>query len=373
MMRETIWPPIRKVRAKISIIGTVGVPALYGGFETLADNLVQYHAKAHSKSRITVYCSGHAYNKPRFRYYKLARLRYLRLNANGVQSIIYDLLSMFLAVIRGDNRILLLGGSGAIGILFLRLLPWVIVVTNIDGVEWKRAKWNKTARQYLKFSEFLAVKLSHTVIADNQAIADYVEQNYGRKVGVIAYGGDHALTDTGDTKLLIELPDYYVLGLCRIEPENNVHVILEAWSALATPLVFVGNWHNSKYGQELKSKYSNHPFIFLVDPIYEATQLKALRDRAWLYVHGHSAGGTNPSLVEMMHFEIPILAWDCNFNRYSTDDKAIYFQSADQLMKSVSALTTEVSYHIGKKMGEIARERYIWSRIAEDYFKLLEK
>lgn len=372
-MHENIYNLIRKKSTKISIIGTVGVPAVYGGFETLADNLVQYHGKHHPKIRLTVYCSGHTYIKPRLKYYKTARLRYVPLNANGFQSIIYDFFSMFLSVIRGDNRILLLGVSGAIGILFLRLFPWVVVVTNIDGIEWKREKWNKITRQYLKFSEFLAVKLSHTVIADNDAIAAHVEQYYGRQVEVIAYGGDHAITDNGDASLLLELPENYALGLCRIEPENNVHVILEAWSALETPLVFVGNWQNSEYGEKLKSKFSNHPFIFLFDPIYEEQNLKGIRDRAWLYVHGHSAGGTNPSLVEMMHFDIPIVAWDCSFNRHTTDDKAIYFQSSDQLMKLVLTLNANVGYEVGKKMGEIARERYIWSRIAEDYFEILAR
>lgn len=357
---------------KIAIIGTVGVPGRYGGFETLADNLVLFHEKAELRSDLTVYCSGRFYSKPRLSNYGTASLRYLPLQANGIQSIPYDVLSMVLALLQGTNRVLLLGVSGALCIPLLRLFPWVKVIVNIDGIEWKRAKWNKLARSFLKFSELIAVKFSHKVIADNEAISDYVFQTYFRDAEVIAYGGDHALDVVAALNAFPELPNDYALALCRIEPENNVHVILDAWTKIETPLVFVGNWDNSAYGQDLKKRFADHASITLLDPVYDHALLRALRDRASLYVHGHSAGGTNPSLVEMMHFGIPVVAWDCNFNRYSTDDEAVYFSSIDELVQVVSKLNRDWDQGIGQKMAAIAQERYTWSRIASSYYKCLE-
>jgi glycosyltransferase involved in cell wall biosynthesis len=351
----------------------VGVPGRYGGFETLADNLVQYHEKNKLVSQLTVFCSGKSYPEPRAAVYRTARLRYLPLYANGLQSIPYDIFSMMLAILRGENRILLLGVSGAIGIPIARLFPWVKIVVNIDGIEWRRAKWSRLARSILRFSEQVAVRFSHKVVADNQGIADYVAQRYGRQVEVIAYGGDHALGDPASLGGCEGLPGNYALALCRIEPENNVELILDAWTKLEAPLVFVGNWGNSGYGRDLKKRFEQYPLINLVDPVYDSSRLRALRDSATLYVHGHSAGGTNPSLVEMMHFGIPVAAWNCNFNRYSTDDAAIYFSSADELVQLVSNLGAERGKDIGQKMRRIAQERYTWSQVAKDYYKLLEE
>ncbi len=360
-----------KPAIRIAIVGTVGVPGCYGGFETLADNLVKYHAEMEQGTGMSVYCSSKAYAKPRAPTYKLARLRYMLLQANGVQSILYDILSMLCAVLHGHNRILLLGVSGALGVPLIRLFPWVRIVANIDGIEWKRAKWNRGARLFLRLSEMLAVRFSHKVIADNQAIADYVAAEYGRKAEVIAYGGDHAVSVAAGCAVPA-LPETYALALCRIEPENNVGVVLEAWSTLNQPLVFVGNWDNSAYGRELKQRYSGRPSIILLDPIYQPPTLRALRDRASLYVHGHSAGGTNPSLVEMMHFAIPVIAWDCRFNRLSTDHQARYFSSAEALVQEVKGLDADAARQIGAQMVKIALDRYVWEQISADYFGLLK-
>lgn len=361
---------LKKFR-KIAIIGTVGVPGQYGGFETLADNLALFHQSNSLKSKLLIYCSGKAYPKPRNVKYGDATLRYLPLHANGIQSIPYDILAMCSALLQGTNRMLLLGVSGAIGIPFLRLFPWVQIITNIDGIEWKRTKWSPVARQFLRISESIAVKFSHCVIADNQAIADYVLQTYGRTAEVVAYGGDHALSNIANPSVFTELPSSYALALCRVEPENKVETILEAWSLLETPLVFVGNWGNSQYGIDLKKKFAKYPSIHLIDAVYNSSHLRTLRDRATLYIHGHSAGGTNPSLVEMMHFGIAVVAWDCNFNRHSTQNAAEYFTSAGDLIKIVSELEPKRCEVIGSKMKRIAQDKYTWAQIASKYFNIL--
>ena len=357
---------------KIAILGTVGVPGSYGGFETLAQNLVDYHGATAQQAGLAVYCSAKAF-VARPESYGTARLRYIGLDANGPQSIVYDLLSLFDAVRRGDNRLLLLGVSGALALPLLRLVSRARIVTNIDGIEWKREKWKGLAKAVLRASEWAAVQFSHGVIADNQAIADYVTETYSHPCAVIPYGGDHALDAEPDLSAVADLPDRYALALCRIEPENNVAMILEAFAGLDTPLVFVGNWDKSDYGRDLKARYMEHPTIIIHDPVYEPRDLRAIRDRASIYVHGHSAGGTNPSLVEMMHFGVPVLAHGCAFNRHTTEDKARYFISAAGLAEQLCNLDPEDADRIGADMLEIAQRRYTWGQIGKAYFELLNR
>lgn len=356
----------------IAILGTVGVPGNYGGFETLAQNLVDYHGAIADTADLAVYCSAKAF-PARPRTYGTARLRYIGLDANGAQSIPYDALSLLDAVRRGDDRLLLLGVSGALILPLVRLVSHVVIITNIDGIEWKREKWKGLAKLILRASEWAAVRFSHVVIADNQAIADYVTETYARHCAVIPYGGDHALEAAPDPSAVANLPESYALALCRIEPENNVAMILEAFAGLNTPLVFVGNWDKSEYGRALKARFAGHPNITIHDPVYEPRALRAIRDRASMYIHGHSAGGTNPSLVEMMHFSIPVLAYGCSFNRHTTEKKARYFMSVAELTAAAHALSPEIAAQIGADMEEIAHRRYTWDQVGKAYFDLLER
>jgi glycosyltransferase involved in cell wall biosynthesis len=340
---------------KVAILGIVGVPARYGGFETLAENLVRYHAESRLDTPLTVWCSAKD-NTEQPERLENAKLRYVKFSANGIQSIPYDAVSLWQAISSGHDRILLLGVSGAIMLPLIRLVSRVRIVTNIDGVEWKREKWTGFARCFLRFSEWVAVRFSHAVIADNQAIADHVSASYGRDCHVIAYGGDHALLSHAYGNFTdLDLPDSYSLALCRIEPENNVHIILQAWSQLKDPLVFVGNWTNSRYGRELKKRYAHKTNILLLEPIYEPNALYAVREGANIYVHGHSAGGTNPSLVEMMHFGIPVLAYNCIFNHHSTRGKARYFGTSEELIREVRSITPRDAKIIGGNLRELAR------------------
>lgn len=358
---------------KVAILGTVGVPGRYGGFETLADNLVLYHSDRNHGSDLTVWCSKQDKTDYPQRY-KSAALRYVNLSANGAQSVLYDVISLWQAVRSGHERILLLGVSGALVLPLIRIFARrARIITNIDGIEWKRKKWKGMARFVLRVSEWTAVRFSHEVIADNQAIAEHVRDTYGGDCHVIAYGGDHALGHAGEAAVPAGLPERFALALCRIEPENNVHVILEALDRLRTPLVFVGNWDNNSYGREMKARYSGRPNLHLLDSVYEPSFLNALRARASVYLHGHSAGGTNPSLVEMMHFGIPILAHACPFNRYSTEGKARYFETAKELRKLLSSLDSDIAAQIGADMLEIARRRYTWDNIGKAYFELIDR
>ncbi len=355
---------------KIAIVGTVGIPASYGGFETLAENLVRFSSKRGTSSKLLVYCSAKSYSVRPVDYLG-AELRYIPINANGVWSIFYDIFSLLSAVRHGCDVVLVLGVSGAIIFPLIRALTSVRIVTNVDGIEWRRDKWRGLARWFLRFSEKIAVTYSHSVIADNGGIANYIENEYGSVCHVIAYGGDHALA--ADERPYDDITlEKYALAVCRIEPENNVEMILSAFSRIPNlPLVFVGNWNNSEFGCRMREEYGGFGHLYLVDPIYDVGVLKALRAKAFLYVHGHSAGGTNPSLVEVMHFSIPVFAYDCVFNRFSTEDEAFFFKGADDLVDSIQLLDEGVARKVGSAMGRIAREKYTWDAIGEDYWTLI--
>ncbi len=356
---------------KAAILGTVGVPGSYGGFETLAENLVAFHEASGSSLELGVYCSTKAFpDKPA--QYRGAALHYVPLDANGVQSIAYDIIGLLDAWRRGYDSVLVLGVSGAAVLPLLRRICRMRIIMNVDGIEWKREKWQGLAKLYLRYAERAAVKASHVVIADNQAIADYLLQTYGCEAVVLSYGGDHALEAAGAVGEGGKLPANYALGLCRIEPENNVAMILEAFANSDMPLAFVGNWDKSAYGRALKERYADHSSILIHDPVYDPARLRALRDGASLYVHGHSAGGTNPALVEMMHFGIPVAAHGCAFNRYTTEEKAMYFTSAEELREVLANITDDEGRSIGRDMAEIARRRYTWAEIGRAYLDLLE-
>jgi len=365
--RGTVNPHYRK----IAILGTVGVPACYGGFETLAENLVRSNNALGKPYHITVYCSSKEYQdlEPEFMG---ARLKYISLPANGKESILYDFWSLVSTLCSDVDIILLLGVSGTIALPLVRLLSRKKIVTNIDGIEWRRQKWQGFAKKFLKFSERLAIRYSHEIITDNKAIQDYVKAEYQADSHVIAYGGDHAVATDMASVEEYGLPTDFSFSVCRIEPENNVHMILEAFAQNPSkPLVFVGNWNYSAYGKNLRSKYSDCEHLRLLDPIYDSGKLASLRSAARFYLHGHSAGGTNPSLVEAMHFGRPILAFDCDFNRYTTGEKARYFKTAEQILLLMESMTAEESGSIGKAMREIAAKEYTWKVIAKKYFDLL--
>lgn len=364
------WSRLKSSARSIAIVGTVGLPAIYGGFETLVENLVRFKEKSEASDDLTVYCSGRIYPE-RSKKYLSARLKYIPLHANGVQSIPYDFLSLVSAVWHRNDVILLLGVSGAVALPLVRLFSSVRIVTNIDGIEWRREKWQGLAKRFLRFSENMAVRFSHVVISDNGAIADYVMRTYGVESHVIAYGGDHAVAVDSVPLDDFSLAAGYAFSVCRIEPENNVHLVLEAFAGLSSQvLVMVGNWNNGEYGRALRAKYASFVHLRLLDPVYDLGKLKTLRQGMRCYVHGHSAGGTNPSLVEAMHFGRPVFAFDCDFNRATTEGRALYFSDVHGLVRLVQTTSETDASRVGCDMLEIARRRYTWDIVAKQYFGL---
>jgi len=356
---------------KVAIIGTVGVPAKYGGFETLTENLLTY--KSNADIQYQIYCSKRSYDqKPRF--YKNARLFYLPFRANGAQSPVYDIISIFHALFTVD-KLLILGVSGCLILPFVRLFSKKQIITNIDGLEYKREKWGKWTRKFLKFSEKMAVKFANVVIVDNKGIQDYVTIEYGRNAKLIEYGGDHALLETENsvpTELKIPAKSYAVT-VCRIEPENNIHILLDAFGKMPDKkLVVIGNWEKANYGKNLKKQYAEYENIQMTNSIYDIKKLNAFRKNASYYVHGHSAGGTNPSLVEAMSLGLPVIAFDVVYNRETTENKAIYFENSDALCQIIRDLTDEKLKQNADEMKQIAESRYKWSIVVQKYENLLK-
>ncbi len=349
---------------KVAVIGTQGVPANYGGFETLVENIIGDNCSG--DVQYTVFCSSKDI-RTKAKEYKGARLKYIPLHANGVQSIPYDIISMMRSL-WGYDAVLILGVSGCMFLPIFKLLSRTKVIVNIDGLEHRRAKWKNWVRKYLKASESMAVRFANIVITDNKGIQDYAKTVYKRDTTLITYGGDHALLDVTPEREQEILQQYgltgngYAMSVCRIEPENNCHTTLEAFAKSNERLIFIGNWHRNDYSRKLKEEYGKYSNIILADSIYDLNILCTLRRNAKLYIHGHSAGGTNPSLVEAMFFGRPILAFDVVYNRETTFNKAYYYKDGDELTALIHRTNLD-----GTIMHRLAQENYTWKKIAGEY------
>jgi len=256
----------------------------------------------------------------------------------------------------------------------VKLLSKNKIIVNIDGLEWKRAKWGRLTKWFLKLSEKIAVKYADEIITDNKVITDYVKTEYGLNSNLIAYGADHVTNESFDDELIDRYPfvrSDYTFKVCRIEPENNVHMILDAFSKFPEKnIVIVGNWANSEYGKQLKKKHKTVKNIFLLDPIYNQKSLNQLRSNCSIYIHGHSAGGTNPSLVEAMQLGLPVFAYGIQYNRETTRGKAAYFDNTDELILLLNYINNNELSLIAENMKIIAKEIYTWEYISRKYSNL---
>jgi len=354
---------------KVAIVGVQGIPAKYGGFESLAEYLVRYLNK---RFDITVYCSSRIYPH-KDESYSGAKLKYLPLSANGYQSVIYDFISIILSVHKND-KVLVLGASAGI-FMPLFFLYRKKIILNFGGLDWRRNKWGYLVKKYLRLSEKYAVQSSGLVVSDNQGIKEYIDDVYGVDSVLIEYGGDQVKpqgVSSSDKNKYPFLGQKYALNVARIQPDNNVEIIIKSFLELdQINLVVIGNWESSEYGRNLKTKYSTRKHIFLLDAIHDQCLLDKIRSNCYIYVHGHSAGGTNPALVEAMSLSLPIIAYSSGFNEYTTENQAIYF-SDDKHLLSILREKNAVDYKsVSEKMHEIALRRYRWSDIVSKYEKCL--
>ena len=352
----------------IAILGSRGIPARFGGFETFAEQLAVRLVRR--GWRVTVFCEGDSAGAPAV--YEGVRLRYVRTpNIVGLRSIWADLVAI-LACLCGYDRVYMLGYHAAFAFVLPRLFGvdfWV----NMDGLEWRRAKWSRTAQTYLRLSEGLAAHLAHHLIADASAIGAHLARHYpscANKVCVIPYGVE--VPPLAPTRLLHRwglAPGGYVLVVCRLEPENHVLEIIRGWRAAQTacPLVIVGD-HRSRTGYVQALLHAAGDGVRFIGAVYEPEPLIALRQGCRVYLHGHSVGGTNPSLLEAMACGNRIIAHDNPFNREVLGDLGRYFSDADDVVAQLRELAQDAAGEtIAAGMIARARARFDWERITERY------
>jgi len=355
---------------KIAITGTRGLPNNYGGFETLAEYLVKYLAK---DFEITVYCSA-VDIKTRLSEYSGASLKYISITSHGFKGMIYDMLSIYQSV-RICEKVIFLGPGGGFILPFLKKKHREKIILNFGGLDWKRNKWSPLARKIIKLSESLLVKYCKTVIADNKGILEYIDNEYNKKSILIAYGGDQSKKIAKTQKDFIEyefLKNEYAFIVTRIQSDNNIELILDAFGSIQTlPLVIVGNWENSEYGRKIKLIYSKSKNLLLLDAIYDRDKLDLLRSNCKIYIHGHSAGGTNPSLVEAMFLGLPVFAFASGYNEHTTHFKAKYFTNANSLIGLIKLIDSIDLISIGNDLKKVADSNYRWIDIAGKYKEII--
>ncbi|WP_343633333.1 DUF1972 domain-containing protein [Roseateles sp.] len=318
--------------SSIAFIGSVGVPNVYGGFEGFLEACTPDLARRH---QVTVTCDRNRYQDHAQDWHGVKRL-FLSLPANGALSVLHDFVA-FLRVLPTHRNIVVLGVSGGIFFPIMRLLASLLrrrLIVNVDGVEWRRDKFGRKKKAFLKLSDTLAQTFAHEVVVDSEGLRPFLLPSRRDSAVFIAYPGDH-----------VRLPgpapqeDVGLLSICRIEPENNCDMKLEAFASLGLGrYTFIGNWNASAYGRDLRERFAQVPGLRLLDPVYDPEVLATLRGNCAGYIHGHSVGGTNPSLVEMLFYDAPLACFDCVFNRCTAGEDARYFGSATELADLMRAM-----------------------------------
>jgi glycosyltransferase involved in cell wall biosynthesis len=254
----------------------------------------------------------------------------------------------------------------------------VRVAVHTDGLEWQRTKWSGAGRSYYRAAERLAVRWADALIADARGIADYYRHEFGASTELISYGAP--IVSEPDRSKLAQFgvdPGGYLLVVARFEPENHVEEIVRAAarSDVDLPVVVVGSApYSSDYTARIEAIAAADDRIRLVGGVWDQTALDALYACARLYLHGHSVGGTNPSLLRAMGSGTPVAAWDVAFNREVLGNLGWYFDSAESLSSIVvDAARAAATSDLGARLLERARAQYDWDAVADDYEGLARK
>ena len=370
---------------KIAFISTRGIPNNYGGFEQFAEYIsVGLAARGHE---VVVY-------SPHFHPYKEDTYKGVRIKhiyspetwmGSSVGSFFYDFASLKDALKKENFDIIYEAGYTSIVPAYIwfdvKNIKYPIFTTNMDGLEYKRTKFNKWVRKFVFWEERTTVKHSHYLIADNMGIHDYYKEKYGKESKFLAYGAD--IHDDYDVNLLqefgLEAGNYYLL-VARLEPENNIEMAIQGYLASnengVKPLIIVGKT-NTPHGKYLVQKYGGEKNVRFVGGIYDFKKLNSVRYFSFAYFHGHSVGGTNPSLLEAMASNCYILAHNNIFNKAVLKENAHYYTSAEEvklMLNSITDLATSYKEKfIANNLNEI-RNEYSWEKLIDEhekYFKWL--
>lgn len=370
---------------KIAFVSTRGIPNNYGGFEQFAEHIsVGLVERGHE---VVVYSPAfHPYKE---NSYKGVRLKHIyspeTWMGSSIGSFFYDFLSLRDALKKERFDIIYEAGYTSIVPAYIwfnvKNIKYPIFTTNMDGLEYKRTKFNKWVQKFLFWEERTAVKHSHYLIADNMGIYDYYKEKYGKESKFLAYGAD--IYGNYDVNILKEFglePANYYLLVARLEPENNIVMAIEGYLASKEngkkPLIIVGKT-NTSHGKELMLKYKGYNSVHFVGGIYDFYKLNSIRHFSYAYFHGHSVGGTNPSLLEAMASDCFILANDNIFNRAVLKKNAEYYHTASavkELLDDIDVISARNKENFIKANLEEIRTKYSWEHLVDEherYFKWL--
>ena len=357
---------------RIAILGTRGIPNNYGGFEQLAEYLsVGMAERGHE---VFVYNSSlHPYRESTFKGVNLVRCFDAEDKLGTAGQFIYDL-NCILDSRTGNFDVILQLGYTSSSVWHFLLPKKPRIITNMDGLEWLRSKYSKSVRGFLTLAEKWAVRSSDVLIADSAAIKKYLDDKYKYPSTFIAYGA--SVFNDADEQVIrkydVEKGKYCLL-IARFEPENNIETIIKGYlkSKKPQPLLLIGSTANT-YGKYLAGKY-NDPLIRFLGPVYQPNELDNLRYFSNLYFHGHSVGGTNPSLLEAMACSARICAHNNPFNEAILGSDAFYFN--DDLSLAAIIRNKDAEQHplwIANNLDKIDKY-YNWPHIIDEYEQVMIK
>ncbi len=368
---------------KIAFLSIRGIPNNYGGFEQFAEYIsVGLAQRGHD---VTVYSPHyHPYQGDEYKGVRIKHIYSPELWMGGsIGSFFYDYASLKDALKKEDFDIIYDAGYTSIIPAYIRFnvknIKHPVFTTNMDGLEYKRTKFNKWVQKFVFWEERMAVKHSHYLIADNMGIQDYYKEKYGKESKFLAYGAD--IYDNYDVKYLEEFglrADEYFIVVARMEPENNIAMAIDGYKASnqygRKPLVIVGKT-NTPFGRNLVQRYGKDDHIKFIGGIYDFDKLNSVRHFSHAYFHGHSVGGTNPSLLEAMAAGCFILSHDNIFNKSVLRENAVYYKSVEDVTNILNEIDTVVedckSVYTSNNLNVI-REEYSWEKLVdahENYFK----
>ena len=359
---------------KIAILGTRGIPNNYGGFEQCAENLSV--SLVENGYDVTVYSTdSHPYQSKIFKGVNIIKKYCPENNIGSAAHFIYDFICLKDAL-KKEFDVIFEFGYQSVAISFVLLpIKKSVIVTNMDGLEWKRAKWSPYVKKLTKWFEKIASKKSTFLISDNKGIQDYIKQKYNKDSVMIPYGADK-VNPTKEllTKYNVKIEEYFLL-IARLEPENNIEMILDGFLISESPISFlvVGNTETS-YGKYLQDKYIQGNIVFL-GSVFNKEHLDSLRKFAKVYFHGHSVGGTNPALLEAMAAQAFIFAHNNVFNRDVLEDNAFYFNNSNevqQLLNCLKDIEKSKKEKISNNSIKIDND-YSHQNITNQYIDLIEK
>lgn len=356
---------------KIAILGTRGIPNQYGGFEQFAQYLSLGLVKLHHQ--VTVYSPHyHTYKKDNYQGVNIIFKYCPEKQLGPFAHFIYDFLCLQDALKKDFDIIYEAGYTSSAVFYYLLPIKKSILISNMDGLEWKRSKWNALIKLQIKLFERFAIHKSAYLIADNKGIQRYLYNKYKKSSEFISYGANLINTKDLDEKVLeyyqLDKFNYYLI-IARIEPENNIDMVLEGYiksNMKKITFLVIGNC-GTKYGKYLTQKYKKHSTIKFLTAIYNMQHLDTLRYFSKLYFHGHSVGGTNPSLLEAMASQALIAAHDNCFNKSILHKNAFFFKNQEQVMKILENTQHEDFQHFIQENANNITEKYSWQHIVQQY------